>query len=287
MRALIFVAGLLLSLASVGQVPKTGGGSTPPLILKIDRANQRVGIKNSAPSYPLDVAGIIRSSTGGFIFPDGSTQTSAATATGTASISFGTATATSGTVNLSTEGTTDWVDSNGVALANPSVSTSFVHKKMAGSDILARSLLFFGGGQTNVTMLANTDGPFSKATTAADDAALAGIMSGTTSTYTAIFSTTASATGYGYRFDAPCKTTSQTLNLYAGVYSGTATITATLPGGTTANTTIVSTASSGLQRKVPITYTCASSGDVMRVKAVLTTNLGASPNVQFYAVTIP
>ncbi|HBN86653.1 TPA: hypothetical protein DDZ49_00570 [Candidatus Wolfebacteria bacterium] len=37
-----------------------------------------VGIGNTSPSYKLDVAGQIRSSSGGFTFPDGTTQTTAA-----------------------------------------------------------------------------------------------------------------------------------------------------------------------------------------------------------------
>lgn len=37
-----------------------------------------VGIGNSAPAFKLDVAGVIRSSTGGFKFPDGTVQTTAA-----------------------------------------------------------------------------------------------------------------------------------------------------------------------------------------------------------------
>jgi hypothetical protein len=47
-------------------------------MLHLDTTNYRVGILNAAPSYPLDVAGIIRSSTGGFKFPDGTVQTTAA-----------------------------------------------------------------------------------------------------------------------------------------------------------------------------------------------------------------
>jgi hypothetical protein len=41
-------------------------------------SNVTVGIGTAKPAFPLDVAGIIRSSTGGFQFPDGSVQTSAA-----------------------------------------------------------------------------------------------------------------------------------------------------------------------------------------------------------------
>lgn len=40
----------------------------------------KVGIATTTPAYPLSVAGTIQSSTGGFRFPDGTTQTTAATA---------------------------------------------------------------------------------------------------------------------------------------------------------------------------------------------------------------
>jgi hypothetical protein len=43
------------------------------------RAGGGVGINTNAPAVPLDVDGVIRSRTGGFRFPDGTTQTTAAT----------------------------------------------------------------------------------------------------------------------------------------------------------------------------------------------------------------
>jgi hypothetical protein len=42
-------------------------------------SNGNVGIEQSSPAYTLDVAGQIRSSSGGYVFPDGTTQTTAAT----------------------------------------------------------------------------------------------------------------------------------------------------------------------------------------------------------------
>jgi hypothetical protein len=47
-------------------------------ILTLDLANKRIGIKTAAPASPLAVAGVIESTTGGFKFPDATTQTSAA-----------------------------------------------------------------------------------------------------------------------------------------------------------------------------------------------------------------
>jgi hypothetical protein len=46
------------------------------------RAAGGVGINTNAPAVPLDVDGVIRSRTGGFRFPDGTTQTTAATGGG-------------------------------------------------------------------------------------------------------------------------------------------------------------------------------------------------------------
>jgi Chaperone of endosialidase len=51
-------------------------------VFTVSGATANVGIGNAAPSYRLDVAGPIRSSAGGFVFPDGTTQTTAATSGG-------------------------------------------------------------------------------------------------------------------------------------------------------------------------------------------------------------
>ena len=52
------------------QAPPSGTGM-------ISVSGNKVGIGTTTPAYTLDVAGQIRSSSGGFVFPDGSTQTTA------------------------------------------------------------------------------------------------------------------------------------------------------------------------------------------------------------------
>jgi len=57
-----------------------GGGLGTPLMTLLSSGN--VGVGNASPLYRLDVAGPIRSSSGGFVFPDGTSQTTAATSGG-------------------------------------------------------------------------------------------------------------------------------------------------------------------------------------------------------------
>lgn len=99
-------------------------------------SNGRVGIGTSTPTHKLDVAGAIRSSTGGFVFPDGSVQLTAATGGG----GGGSQWTTSGSnifynggnvgVGTSTPGVPLDVAQNGairVGVANLSSGGDFVH----------------------------------------------------------------------------------------------------------------------------------------------------------------
>jgi hypothetical protein len=73
------------------QIDKANGTSN---VVNVDTTNGRVGIGTTAPGNPLSVNGIIESQTGGFKFPDGTTQTTASTS-GTAIHSVHTQTFTS------------------------------------------------------------------------------------------------------------------------------------------------------------------------------------------------
>jgi hypothetical protein len=208
-----------------------------------------------------------------------SSPASASSAAGaTPSVVLGTVVAAAN-VNLSTEGTIDWIDSNGSSALTPWAANNMTHRKINGTDIMSRSLCFFGGGNSGITMLANNDAPFNKTTTAADDIATAALSAVTT--YSAVFTATGSALNYGFRFDVPCVTTPRTLNLYCGVFSGTITVEFTLADGTTISTTVASA-----QKKIPVVFNGRDNSDILRVKARLTTNGGSSPNVQFYCATL-
>jgi hypothetical protein len=84
--------------------------------LYVDIANSRVGIGTTSPASPLTVAGVIESTSGGFKFPDGTTQTTASSGSG--SVAFNDLTSkTGGTGEYSTSGNlTSGRASGGVSL---------------------------------------------------------------------------------------------------------------------------------------------------------------------------
>lgn len=63
--------------ASLMELLGTGDLAVDTDTLYVDSVNNRVGVGTAAPGYPLSVAGVIHSSSGGFRFPDSSVQSTA------------------------------------------------------------------------------------------------------------------------------------------------------------------------------------------------------------------
>ncbi|HEU4597119.1 MAG TPA: hypothetical protein VFS10_18450 [Pyrinomonadaceae bacterium] len=106
----------------------TGGtGSTPGAAGNVVLANLRgnVGVGTASPTYKLDVAGQVRSSSGGFVFPDGTVQTTAVTSGGSGTITE--VTAGTGLTGGGTSGavTLNFGAGTGLTAAADSVSVNY------------------------------------------------------------------------------------------------------------------------------------------------------------------
>ncbi len=149
------------------QFTSAGGGN----LMKI-QANGNVGIATTTPGYKLTVAGTIYSSSGGFRFPDGTTQTTAASGSGTiaaANVSSGSFGANTGggnytfpgTVTLSTtaSGNLLSVGTTGSSQARIAASTG---SGIAGINFTSNSNTWFvdNRGSNDVSLPANRLGIF-------------------------------------------------------------------------------------------------------------------------------
>lgn len=135
-------------------IPNVNGGlSGVPGILSINDANTaytpmgfyasqyyfgdgKVGIGNTSPAYLLDVAGQIRSSSGGIVFPDGSVQTTAYSQQGTFQVGNGSTSAVQALyVDSNLNGNTVSAPTQGVWLEwnNSSGMTDFINNEGGGT----------------------------------------------------------------------------------------------------------------------------------------------------------
>ena len=125
---------------SGGTLAVSGNVNVDSNTLYVNAANNRVGVGTATPGYPLSVAGVIQSTTGGIRYPDGTTQTTAATGTVT-SITAGTG-LTGGTIT----GSGTIALSSPVAIANGGTGATFYSTALSN----------LGGVPTTRTVTAGT-----------------------------------------------------------------------------------------------------------------------------------
>ena len=180
---IIFYTNALAAGAGLNSNPLVGNTNEKMRI----SANGNVGIGTTSPSYTLDVAGQIRSSSGGIVFPDGSTQTTAYNPTSSGGSAVTTSGGTANTIPLFTGNAavgnsiiTQSGSNIGIGTASP---TAQLHIYGAGNQILtlqsttasfpgisfanpgfnytnqldasSGSLYWFNGSSRNMTLLQN------------------------------------------------------------------------------------------------------------------------------------
>ncbi len=126
----------------LGSILGTNGCSAPC-------GSVNVGIGTTAPTYPLDVNGVIRSSTGGFMFPDGTVQITKASGGGS-----GTVTSVAVTAGGGLAASPNPITSSGTLTIDTSVVPLLATSNTFGGAITAPSFDGNGAGLTNVNAAA-------------------------------------------------------------------------------------------------------------------------------------
>ena len=188
---------------------------------------------------------------------------------GTASISIADA-AVPVSLNLTTEGTYDWIYSAGNFSTYFDIQP-FSYRKASGGRLIS-DLWFMGSG--------STFGSFTGGTTftwTATDAENGASPTGALGIFTA-------GVNNGFRLKVPADTFKRVLRLYSGVTTGVVTVTCTFSDGSIAPVTH-STASGSSSNMFTITYNAVHSGQYMMVTVVLTTDNGGG-NCFFTGATL-
>jgi hypothetical protein len=190
------------------------------------------------------------------------------------------------TVNLTTEGTFDWLFPNGTTTTPSSGNTNISMKRISGTGyLLANGFAWSGGSGTDTVYTQNFSTPAVTAT-ATDDLIARGASSAVAGQ--GVYSVQSAAISYGFRLSIPIGQVSRTLRIYSSVFSGTATCTASLSDGSasTVTATISAAASSNYEGYFTIVANAGRDGQFLTVSVLLTTNLGSTPNVKFMAATL-
>jgi hypothetical protein len=117
-----------------------GLGLGPQLFTVLPNGN--VGVGTNAPAYPLSVSGVIQSSTGGFMFPDGTTQTTAATsaAVKTTTTSVSVVTPGDGSIAIAGSSTAPAISVAALGITDAKMHDVSVAKVTGAASVLASNL---------------------------------------------------------------------------------------------------------------------------------------------------
>jgi hypothetical protein len=179
-------------------------------------------------------------------------------------------------VNVSTEGTIDWMTFSAPTVLETQMKYDWPRRKIYGEDDMVRSFLTFRS-----TNFGAGSGSFSVTTSATDDAHSAGALAANTNDF-GVWHT--SNTDFGMRWSARAMTTQRVMRIYCAQYAGAMTCTATLSDGTTHSAATTQSAGT-TTRLYTITYNASSDGQMLRVSLTFPTNLG-SGSIRLAAVTL-
>jgi PEP-CTERM motif-containing protein len=185
-----------------------------------------------------------------------------------AGILTGTVTNPPPSVNLTTEGTADWIHWG-------LTTTNDVNRKATGGSQISNVALI-GTGTTKARL---TDSPSVYSWTGGTPTATA------TNSPTGVYINNFSGAGRGFQFTAPADTTARTLEVFLGEFDASGTFEASLSDGSAATYTniLAGGANQTVQGMYTLNYSANSPGQTLTVKWTETSDLGQFDNVTIQA----
>lgn len=201
---------------------------------------------------------------------------------GTSALSGTGPSAISSPVNMTTDGTIDYIaiGTHGTSLPR---SYTLPGVKLSGGGVFLETFFWLGGGQA-VTIFTQNNGTAVTATGA--DYAGGGALTNNVAGAGVYVST--SGVGYGFTISAPALPTSRRLRLYIGHYSCVLSVTAHLSDDSVTPVTLTSDSgvTTAIEKLFEFNFASVAAGVNLVVTATVTTNRGGGPNVKPIAATL-
>ncbi len=197
---------------------------------------------------------------------------------------FGSISITSGAppaaVNLTTEGSIDWVYTPTSPAPLWSLNPASNHTKVVGGWLYHTvDNINIGGASTNGTSIPGTG---FTATSTDDTAGAAPLTSGTT--YSTFYTSTSTPINYGFRFRVPARSTKQVIRAYLSLYNGGVTVSASLGASSAQTSHVLAVGAAQTNKLVTITFS-GTLGDELNVRILQSFNSGSAA-LSMAAVTI-